>query len=115
MTRKRKAYDLHRVVCERRHGPLGDLFAIHTCDNKMCINPDHLRPGTSKDNAQDMASKNRHMFGEINGNSKLTEAQAKEIYHMIGVHKEIGELFGVDRSTVSLIKRRKLWKHIHVV
>ncbi len=38
------------------------LFVLHTCDNRRCINPDHLWIGTSKDNVRDMISKNRHNF-----------------------------------------------------
>lgn len=34
--------------------------AMHTCDNPPCFNPDHLTPGTQKDNIHDMISKGRH-------------------------------------------------------
>jgi hypothetical protein len=39
------------------------LFVCHTCDNRSCINPNHLFVGTSKDNVNDMMNKNRHNFG----------------------------------------------------
>lgn len=39
------------------------MFVCHTCDNRLCINPDHLFLGTSKDNVQDMINKKRHNFG----------------------------------------------------
>lgn len=43
---------LHRVVCEEKHGPppFKRAMAIHSCDNKRCINPDHLSWGTAKRN-----------------------------------------------------------------
>jgi len=31
----------------------------HTCDNKRCVNPDHLWAGTQKENIQDCVSKGR--------------------------------------------------------
>lgn len=30
------------------------LFVLHQCDNKTCINPSHLYPGTQQQNVQDM-------------------------------------------------------------
>lgn len=33
-------------------------LVLHTCDNKRCINPDHLYLGSAKDNAIDNAARN---------------------------------------------------------
>jgi hypothetical protein len=35
-------------------------FALHSCDNPGCVNPDHLRWGTPKENAADMVQRKRH-------------------------------------------------------
>lgn len=54
----------HRVSYELVHGPIQDGYVLmHTCDNPPCVNPDHLRPGTVRDNTQDSIAKGRWMSG----------------------------------------------------
>jgi hypothetical protein len=50
-----------QVSWEIHHGksfPDG-MDACHTCDNPPCVRPDHIFPGTAKDNAQDALRKGR--------------------------------------------------------
>jgi hypothetical protein len=57
-----RTYLVHRVVYALTKGSLefeSGMDVCHTCDNRMCIKPDHLFLGTRKDNMQDALSKGR--------------------------------------------------------
>lgn len=109
---------VHRLSYERHVGPIRDgLSVLHKCDTPQCIRPDHLFLGTPKDNTQDMLRKGRvkrtgKRFGSNHCQAKLSESQVAEILKTPGLHKDVASRFGVTDSTVSLIKRRKIWRHV---
>jgi hypothetical protein len=51
------------VAFEALIGPIPDgLLVRHDCDNPLCVNPEHLRTGTDRDNAQDRDSRGRNGY-----------------------------------------------------
>lgn len=91
------------------------MQVLHHCDVRSCINPAHLFLGTNADNVADKIAKGRgvNVHGAENGYAKLTDEQARAIFHARGKQSDIGAQFGVTHRTVSLIKNRKAWLHIH--
>lgn len=53
-------HQAHRVSWELLRGPIAPgLFVLHECDNPPCVNPEHLKVGTQKQNMQDCARRGR--------------------------------------------------------
>lgn len=60
-----KVIDAHRVSWTIHFGEIPNgLFVCHKCDNKKCVNPDHLFLGTQKDNMNDCLQKGRMIIPE---------------------------------------------------
>jgi hypothetical protein len=87
---------------------------MHTCDNKWCVNPKHLKIGTSADNSQDMKNKKRQAVGERCGNSKLKETDVLKIRSLQGElsSRKVAALFNISKTNVLDIWRRHIWEHI---
>jgi predicted XRE-type DNA-binding protein len=105
----------HRVSWEIYRGPIGDgLHVLHRCDNRRCVNPDHLFLGTHVENMRDMNSKGRGAIHERHGSAKLTEAVVAEIRSLKGamLQREIAAQFGISKSQVGNILRGEQWNGI---
>jgi|ERR1035437_429335 hypothetical protein len=94
-------------------------FVLHTCDNVLCVNPNHLFLGTSQDNVTDKIQKGRGVSakkGFHGGETILTEIEAKEIKHMLSLNiylqNDIAKYYRVSPSTISRIKKGKAWVHL---
>ena len=88
------------------------MDVCHRCDNKTCVNPQHLFLGDRKANMQDCVEKGRHRYGERHGQAKLTEAMAIAILIDGRTQEVIAAEYGIHQMTVSDLKRGKTWKHL---
>jgi hypothetical protein len=115
---KQKTRKAHRAAWNIYCGAIPPgLHVLHKCDNPPCVNPDHLFLGTHQDNMRDMTNKGRAVGpkGEQCHLARMTEEQVREIRRL----KEAGYtawalagIFGVDRTQIWKIVRRKTWKHV---
>ena len=91
------------------------LMIRHTCDTPLCVNPDHLLPGTAQENSDDMDARGRRQLGSKTHNAKLTEEQVTEILLSKQKQKDLAAKFGVSRATICVIKKRKNWGHLRIL
>jgi hypothetical protein len=55
----------HVISWTIHFGRVPDGFdVLHKCDNRRCVNPEHLFLGTNQDNMDDMVAKGRSLKGE---------------------------------------------------
>lgn len=103
----------HKVMYLLAHGevPKG-LVVRHTCDNKRCVNPEHLLLGSVKDNTWDAIERGLFPTGEKQGNSKLTEADVIAIRHSHLSQRALANHFGVSQYCIWSILSGKQWRHL---
>lgn len=101
----------HRLMYRVEVGDIpAGMSILHRCDNPPCINPAHLRPGTQRDNVQDM-----HEKGRGRARRGLSDSQVRQIRSLVrgGMKQsEVVKIMGVDSGTVSRIVNRVLYRDI---
>jgi hypothetical protein len=104
----------HRFMYELEIGVIPEgMLVLHECDNPACVNPDHLKLGTYKDNSDDKVKKDRQPKGEKNGKSKLTEYDVEEIRNLWLSGFDVGYIAGLKNISIPnayLVVNRKTWR-----
>lgn len=108
----------HIVAWELHHRtavPDG-LVIRHTCDNRLCTNPNHLQAGTQAENVQDAVLRSNMNQGELNGGAKLSIDEVRQIKQLYETgdftHDALALKFGVSRGAISSIMSGRRWRRI---
>jgi hypothetical protein len=123
---KRGATDLsHRISWLLEHGTLpkkeSGLEICHSCGNRSCVNPRHLRLGTHQDNMDDLFVRSDRGIltrkrGSSHGRAKFTEDQIRLVRRQFDAgSKTVTQLareYSVNYKTMNDIVLRNHWKQV---
>ena len=78
------------------------LQVLHHCDNRACVNPDHLYVGTPQDNVNDMKERNRFVTTVLRAHS---DEDYLAIFNDPRPTAEIDKAYGISKGHIRRIKR----------
>ncbi len=112
---QRKGFFIHRLV--------GIAF-IDNHNNKRCIN--HIDGDKGNNNLQNLewathSENEKHAYkiglqpnkgGEKNGRAKINKDDVIAIRNSTQSNSELGRVYNLSPTTISYIRKRKLWRHV---
>lgn len=104
---------VHRLAYAHYVGPIPPGHVVcHKCDNRACVNPEHLFTGSQVENIRDCVRKRRHIHGVKHPRAKLTENSVRDILASSETHAALARLYKVQPATIFQIRSGKSWRHV---
>lgn len=109
---KQRKISAHRVSYLLHYGEIPpNLYVLHTCHNPSCVNPNHLKIGTQKDNIQDQINIGTHV-GKNRSAAKLTENDVQYIRTSSKSYIDIAKELSVSKHCIWDVLNYRSWKHV---
>jgi len=101
------------LICAAFHGPRPRGHEVRHIDgSRQNDAPSNLAWGTHRENCADKAIHGTSQRGKLNGNSKITEAQARRVLERLAAGDTVSRIakdLGVSRAAIYSIKNGTTW------
>lgn len=105
-----RAHRLSWAIANGRNPKPGMVIA-HSCHKRACVNPEHLKETTQRDNMDDMIEQGS-MKGERHGRARLTEQDVIAIRSSPFSDRILAKRYGVHQTTIYNARRGLKWQHL---
>jgi DNA-binding transcriptional regulator YiaG len=97
----------HRLAYLLWYGEVPAKMLAHSCDEKLCCNPDHLSPSTAKQNYREVLERGLDCVAKLNY-EKVRELRRRSGESRASLARE----YGVSPATVSSAISGRTWRHV---
>ena len=96
----------HRLICKMYGKEIKQPFiSRHLCHVRNCVNPDHIVPGTQKENVEDQLRLGTH--SKLKYSDDLIEQIKTEYRNSKTTTRRLAEKYGVSKTQVGYIVQGK--------
>lgn len=112
---RRRHVPAHRLSYAFHWGPIPDgIFIDHICHNKRCVNPDHLRLATPKQNSENLSGlhpSNTSGYRGVSYERGRRKCWSAKVMHK-GQRIHIGMFLTAEEANAAVVaKRNELYTH----
>jgi len=104
----------HRLSAVIAYGPPAspELVSAHSCRNRDCVAPTHLRWATKTEDVADQWRDGTVRFGTKKSNAKLNDEAVRIVRSSPETTRALAARYGVCQSTIAAVLRGLRWRHV---